>query len=358
LHRKFGRAFQAGNAPTFSFDADFQIESYLRHQGVSFVERFDPNSYLYVTRAMDYFDLATEHGGVLANAFRGSPTRFCVISFTSDWLFPTRDSRAIVHALNAGGAKVGFVEIESDKGHDAFSSMTRDVRGRPRLHRGGRERTGDRVSGAPVVAFARPFSPRRDHLLVARMVEPRSRVLDVGCGDGSLLALLRERREADARGIELSRDGVSVCLAKGLAVIQGDADTDLVDYPDDSFDYVILSQTLQATRRPRIVLEHMLRIGRRAIVSFPNFGHWRVRYELGIRGRMPVTENMPHTWYDTPNIHFCTIRDSCACAGTSGRGWRRRMPSTPAASRFASTCPGGSGPVRRTGRVPAEAGVS
>jgi homoserine O-acetyltransferase/O-succinyltransferase len=120
LHRKFGRNFQAGNAPTFSFDADFQIESYLRYQGMSFVERFDANSYLYVTRAMDYFDLAAEHGGVLANAFKGTTTRFCVISFTSDWLFPTSDSRAIMHALNAAGASVGFVEIESDKGHDAF----------------------------------------------------------------------------------------------------------------------------------------------------------------------------------------------------------------------------------------------
>jgi homoserine O-acetyltransferase/O-succinyltransferase len=120
LHRKFGRNFQAGNAPTFSFDADFQIESYLRYQGMSFVERFDANSYLYVTRAMDYFDLAEEHGGVLANAFKGTATRFCVISFTSDWLFPTSDSRAIMHALNAAGASVGFVEIESDKGHDAF----------------------------------------------------------------------------------------------------------------------------------------------------------------------------------------------------------------------------------------------
>jgi homoserine O-acetyltransferase len=120
LHRKFGRRFQDREAPTFTFDADFQIESYLRHQGITFVERFDANSYLYVTRAMDYFDLAADYGGVLAEAFRGTKTRFCVMSFTSDWLFPTPESRAVVHALNAAGASVGFVEIESDKGHDAF----------------------------------------------------------------------------------------------------------------------------------------------------------------------------------------------------------------------------------------------
>jgi homoserine O-acetyltransferase len=120
LHRKFGRKLQNRAAPTFSFDADFQIESYLRHQGSTFVERFDANSYLYVTRAMDYFDLAAEHDGVLAKAFQTSKTRFCVVSFTSDWLFPTADSRAIVHALNASGASVSFVEIETEKGHDAF----------------------------------------------------------------------------------------------------------------------------------------------------------------------------------------------------------------------------------------------
>lgn len=120
LHRKFGRRLQDREAPTFSFDADFQVESYLRYQGEAFVERFDANSYLYVTRAMDYFDLAADHGGVLANAFRGTKTRFCVASFTSDWLFPTSGSRAVVHALNAAGASVSFVEIESDKGHDAF----------------------------------------------------------------------------------------------------------------------------------------------------------------------------------------------------------------------------------------------
>src|SRR3990170_5842726 len=143
-----------------------------------------------------------------------------------------------------------------------------------------------------------PGSGRVDLLVVADMVAPGSRVLDVGCGDGELLRLL-ELRGVDGRGIELSREGVNECVAKGLAVIQGDADTDLGDYPNDAFDYVILSQTLQATRNPRVVLEHMLRIGRRAIVSFPNFGHWRVRLQLLLFGRMPRTPNLPDTWYDT-----------------------------------------------------------
>lgn len=120
LHRKFGRKLQDRATPTFSFDADFQIESYLRHQGSTFVERFDANSYLYVTRAMDYFDLASDYGGALAGAFKSSHAKFCVVSFTSDWLFPTPESRSIVHALNASGASVSFVEIDTNKGHDAF----------------------------------------------------------------------------------------------------------------------------------------------------------------------------------------------------------------------------------------------
>ncbi|MPZ56478.1 MAG: methionine biosynthesis protein MetW [Rhizobiales bacterium] len=153
-----------------------------------------------------------------------------------------------------------------------------------------------------------PGGARVDLLVMAEMIGHGAKVLDVGCGDGELLKLL-ERKGVDGRGIELSRDGVNECVAKGLAVIQGDADTDLSDYPDDAFDYVILSQTLQATRHPRQVLEHMLRIGRQAVVSFPNFGHWRIRLELTFGGRMPRTDNLPETWYDTPNIHFCTIKD-------------------------------------------------
>src|SRR6202012_2678693 len=140
-------------------------------------------------------------------------------------------------------------------------------------------------------------SYRGDHLLVAEMVERGSKVLDVGCGEGDLLRLL-ETRGIDGRGIELSREGVNRCVAKGLAVVQGDADTDLANYPDDAFDYVILSQTLQATRQPRVVLEHLLRIGRRAIVSFPNFGHWPIRLQVGLRGHMPRTDNLPYAWYE------------------------------------------------------------
>jgi methionine biosynthesis protein MetW len=150
---------------------------------------------------------------------------------------------------------------------------------------------------------------RVDHLLIADMVAPNARVLDVGCGDGALLQLLAETRDVDGRGMEIARDRVNACVARGLSVIQGNADVDLDDYPDDAFDYAILSLTIQATLQPKKVLQNLLRIGRRAIVSFPNFGHWEVRTRLLFTGRMPRTSNLPDQWYDTPNAHLCTIKD-------------------------------------------------
>lgn len=150
---------------------------------------------------------------------------------------------------------------------------------------------------------------RPDLAVIARNVATGARVLDVGCGDGALMAALQGDRGCDARGLEIDAANVATAMARGLSVVQGDADTDLADYPDGSFDYAILSQTLQTTMRPAIVLDHLLRIGRQAFVSFPNFGHWRVRTSLLWQGRMPVTRLLPVAWYETPNIHHLTIDD-------------------------------------------------
>jgi methionine biosynthesis protein MetW len=181
---------------------------------------------------------------------------------------------------------------------------------------------------------------RVDLQLIADMIEPGSRVLDVGCGDGALLDYLWHFKQVDGRGMEISTQGVNACVSTGLSVIQGDADGDLKNYPDHAFDYVVLSQTLQASRAPRTMLEHLTRIGRHAIVSFPNFAHWRARFHLSLHGRMPKNDALPYEWYDTPNIHLCTIRDFTTLCDVLGisvvqslaldhRGRARRIRSQP-----------------------------
>ena len=158
-------------------------------------------------------------------------------------------------------------------------------------------------------AFVSELLGRSDYAIIGEIVEPGSKVLDLGCGDGALLQWLAENKGVDARGVEISGERVHRAIARGVSVYQGDIDQGLADYPDQAFDYVILSQTLQATREPREVLRQMLRVGKRAIVSFPNFAHWQVRLRLVFGGRMPETASLPHKWYDTPNIHLCSIDD-------------------------------------------------
>jgi methionine biosynthesis protein MetW len=181
---------------------------------------------------------------------------------------------------------------------------------------------------------------RPDLAIIAKNVAPGSRVLDVGCGDGALMAALRDRANVDARGLELDPANVAAAVGRGLSVVQGDADTDLADYPDQSFDYAILSQTLQTTMRPHVVLDELLRIGRRAFVSFPNFAHWRVRVSLLWGGRMPVTRLLPLAWYETPNIHHVTIDDFRAFVREQGLtvegAWflSDGRPAKPAAANF------------------------
>jgi methionine biosynthesis protein MetW len=173
-------------------------------------------------------------------------------------------------------------------------------------------------AAAPATIATAAEELRQDLRLIAEMIEPGSRVLDIGCGDGALLAYLARHKSVDGRGIEISQSGVNSCVGHGLSVIQGDADRDLEAYPAGAFDVVVLSQTLPATRQPRKVVEALVRIGRRAIVSFPNFGFWRIRCQLLVRGRMPVSHCLAYPWYETPNIHLCTIRDFVALCDEIG----------------------------------------
>jgi methionine biosynthesis protein MetW len=180
------------------------------------------------------------------------------------------------------------------------------------------------VQAAKRQAFVRELLGRSDYAIIGEIVEPNTRVLDLGCGEGELLAWLAENKGVDARGVEISSARVQRAIARGVSVYQGDIDEGLADYPDGAFDYVILSQTLQETRHPRQVLREMLRVGRRVIVAFPNFGHWRVRLSMLFSGRAPKTGLFPYQWYDSPNIHFLTVHDFEDLAAAEGLAVERR----------------------------------
>ena len=150
---------------------------------------------------------------------------------------------------------------------------------------------------------------KQEFKIISNLIDKNTRVLDVGCGDGTLMEYLKDSRKIDIRGIEISKNNVQKCLSKGLTVIEGDAEKDLLQFPDSSFDFVILSQTLQAFLTPEIVIKELLRVGKKAVVTIPNFGFWKVRLHLLLKGTMPITKNLPDEWYNTPNLHMCTLKD-------------------------------------------------
>ena len=313
MEARFGRQLRDGLH--YSFAPEFQIESYLRHQGEKFADYFDANTYLRITKALDYFDPALATGGDLARSLASAACRFLVVSFTTDWRFPSARSREIVEALVANRHDVTYADVAAPHGHDAF------LLDNPQYHavvRAYFERVAHDFKDYSTFRLGKAFtqavaertrvSRRADYTAIASWIGEGANVLDLGCGDGGLLAFLARERNARGYGVEIGEAGVRAAIATGVNVIQRDLESGLKGFADDAFDCVILSQTLQAMHHIEAIVAEMLRVGREAIVSFPNFGHWRHRLQIA-RGRMPVSENLPYQWYDTPNVHLCTVAD-------------------------------------------------
>ena len=296
------------------FEKRFSVGSYLGYQGAKFVDRFDANSYLTLSVAMDLFDLGSTPEA-LAAAFRNSRARWLVVSFSSDWLFPPDQSRDIVNALIANNAPVSYCNIQSSCGHDAFllpndlavyGEMTRafldQLAPAPKV----RPAVKDEAHG-PTSIF---HQHRLDYERIAELIPPGASVLDLGCGSGTFLAGLRETNHRRLVGLELDEQKILNSISRGLDVIQADLNKGLGVFASGQFDCVVLSQTLQAVQDVEGVLTEMVRIGRTCIVSIPNFGYHRLRKMLADTGRAPKSAGVLHyEWYNTPNIRFFTIAD-------------------------------------------------
>jgi len=316
MREKFGRKLRGAEQYSYDFDSEFAVETYLDYQGQSFVERFDANSYLYITKAADYFDLQKDYGS-LEKAFANTKSRFLIISFASDWLFTPAQSKAMVDALAATNKDVSYCDITSPYGHDAFL-LEPDILGNFLCCF--LQATYAPVPGQqPCSSYARSMRKlgrfeqahraRVDYELIESLIEPGSKVLDVGCGDGQLLASLIRDKDIKGKGIELDQELVLDCVCRRLPIIQQNIEEGLSFYDDKSFDYCILSQTLQTLKNPKKVFTELLRVGRKVIVSFPNFAHWRSRAQLFFLGKAPVTGQLPFNWHDSPNVHFLSLKD-------------------------------------------------
>ena len=312
MRSKFGRELRSAENYSYDFNSEFAVETYLDYQGQSFVERFDANSYLYITKAADYFDLEKDYGS-LQKAFAKTKSRFLVISFASDWLFTPAQSKVMVDALAAANKPVSYCDIASPYGHDAFLLEPEilgsflagflDATHRPEVKRATKRKTQK-------AKYKMPSSrARADYELIESLIKPNSTVLDIGCGNGELLANLIADKNVKGRGIEFQQELVLACVSRGLSIVQHDIELGLANYADKSFDYVILSQTLQTVKEPKKVFKELLRVGKKVIVSFPNFAHWQCRAQLFFLGKAPQTKQLHCKWHNSQNIHFLSLKD-------------------------------------------------
>jgi homoserine O-acetyltransferase len=308
MEHKFGREKTADAGPGES-GFQFQVGSYLDYQGRKLVERFDANSYIRIAQAMDSFDLLEEYG-TLENAFKAARAKFLVVGLSSDWLFPPEQSRELANALLRAGKAISCCTLDAPYGHDAFLVDIKHLSNVIRAFLpwvGGKDSV--RVSAVPA---------EKEFDILVKMIRPGSRVLDLGCGDGSLLSLLAGKRQVSGVGVDIDIGNVTSVLERGHDVFQADIDAGLAMIPDNAYDYAVLSETLQIVRHPRLVLREILRVAREGIVSFPNFGKLHNRLRLGLSGCMPEDESLPFKWYDTPEIHAFTLNDFRALCRDDG----------------------------------------
>lgn len=313
LQSKFGRNLQSNfvNASQEDrarrdrlFKTYFQIESYLDYQSAKFIKRFDANSYLHITRSMDLSDPADKYGSLDA-AFSRVKAKTLVVSYENDILFPVWQSKEIAAALLKNKKSVSYCHLESGTGHDSFLTDIEDLS----------KLVGGFLSGRDVKVMK---WQKRLYRNVVKMVKKGSRVLDIGCGDGSLLNVLRAEKQVSGDGVEIDVQRFEESLADGHDMFWEDADEGLSIVPDRHYDTAIVSDTLQEVKNPRGLLKEALRIADEAIVSFPNFAAYRIRLTLAFRGRLPVSKHLPFQWYDTPNIHCITLKDFKSLCDSDG----------------------------------------
>jgi homoserine O-acetyltransferase len=335
MRGKFGRNLQSTEALQYDFENEFTVESYLDYQGAQFVNRFDANTYMYLTKAMDYFDISARYGS-LDKAMSLVKCKVLVLSYSSDWLYPPAHSQQIVDALARQHKNVAYCEIRSDYGHDGFllevDRMAKIVEGYLRH------------AFAPSVERARTieFLPEKetespnhiiqgderriDYELILQQIKENSRVLDIGCASGDLLCHLREYKNVSGVGLELDESLIIQAIQNGISVIQANIDDGLSALPDQCFDYITFSRTLQMVRNPHEVLLEMLRVGKKVIVTFPNFGYWRARSIMFFTGKSPKTSNLPFDWYESPNRHYFSIYDFRALCAKLGVTIEKEIP--------------------------------